>query len=59
MDLISRQAAIDLYKRDYEGRYAITNAEQFEAMLTRVPATQPDRKECEEREQGKCPWYAG
>lgn len=20
---------------------------------------QPERKECEEREQGKCPWYAG
>lgn len=43
-DLISRQAAIDLYKRDYEGRYAIINAEQFEAMLTRVPSAQPERK---------------
>ena len=42
MDLIDRQAAIDLYKRDYDGRYAIINAEQFEAMLTRVPSAQPE-----------------
>lgn len=41
-DLISRQAAIDLYKKDYEGRYAFTNAEQFEAMLIRVPSAQPE-----------------
>lgn len=41
-DLMSKQDAIDLYKRDYDGRYAITNAEQFEAMLTRVPSAQPE-----------------
>ena len=24
-----------------------------------MPTIQPERKECEERDQGKCPWYAG
>ena len=47
-DLVDRQAAIDLYKRDYEGRYAIINAEQFEAMLTRVPSAQPEIIRCKD-----------
>ena len=54
-DSISRKAAIDLYKRDYDGRYAITNAEQFEAMLTRVPSAQPQDVEKDIRAMcGEC-----
>ena len=63
-DLISRQAAIDALKNCYCGgedscgepwiyeNHAVKAIEQ-------LPTIHPERKECEEREQGKCPWYAG
>ena len=64
-DCISREQAIDALN-------SRKTAEQCEAgkmrnwtvdicvdMIKQLPPIQPERKECEEREQGKCPWYAG
>lgn len=61
-DLISRQAAvghaISGRTREIEGEKWIRVSEVRESLKT-MPSSQPERKECEEREQGKCPWYAG
>lgn len=35
-DLIDRQELVSLFRKDYEGKYAITNWEQLDAMLSRV-----------------------
>ena len=59
-DCINRQAAIDIIEDFPHGD--VWNVESMEEMVDRIkqlPSIQPERKECEEREQGKCPWYAG
>lgn len=61
-DLISRQEAVAYAisgrTREIEGEKWIRVSEVRESLRT-MPSAEPDRKECEEREQGKCPWYAG
>lgn len=58
-DLISRQKAIDATWKDtgYTDPFNVMTA--IRDRLKQLPSAQPERKECEEREQGKCPWYAG
>ena len=59
-DAINRQAAIDIIEDFPHGD--VWNVESMEEMVDRIkqlPSIQPERKECEERDQGKCPWYAG
>ena len=55
-DTISRQKAINaLYEWECD------NKDDRDAIdvINGLPTILPERKECEEREQGKCPWYAG
>ena len=56
-DAISRQAAMDALE-DAEDAFGYLTKDWRE-VLEQLPPIQPERKECEEREQGKCPWYAG
>ena len=70
MDCISRQRAIDavncvMVMKGIRSGKSIT-AEAVDCAkriivdnIEQLPPIQPERKECEEREQGKCPWYAG
>ena len=68
-DLISRKAAIDALERAKQNIHhnierAIGDAvcgilDEVENGIKQLPSIHPERKECEEREQGKCPWYAG
>ena len=59
-DCISRQAAIDaineIIRMEHSLRPKVYVAKDA---IKALPSIQPERKECEEREQGKCPWYAG
>ena len=63
-DLISRQAAIDALREYLVGKRCpddgtLTCRLIENEVINKLPPIQPERKECEEREQGKCPWYAG
>ena len=56
-DCISRQKAIEIVEKYFE-KIGL-NGDICVDGLKQLPSIQPERKECEEREQGKCPWYAG
>lgn len=59
-DLISKQEVIDLLKQmRKDGNMVPWEGKDVFARIRKLPPAQPERKECEEREQGKCPWYAG
>lgn len=62
-DLISRGEAITLVNRAIRG---ISNKDAQEYLfdglrkqMWALPSAEPKREECEEREQGLCPYYAG
>lgn len=64
--MISRQAAIDeaeewieTYNSGRGGQRERDAIKHVISGIKKLPSVQPERKECEEREQGKCPWYAG
>ena len=67
-DLISRQDAINaFYEPKNGGTYAelddgsewYMTSKEIYAVLESLPSAEPKREECEEREQGLCPFYAG
>ena len=55
-ELISRRQAINALDE-----WGWDNRDDRDAIdvINGLPTILPERKECEEREQGKCPWYAG
>ena len=57
-DLISRQDVLDEFLKlsDYLDKDMIIGTY---IGLNMLPSVQPKREECEEREQGLCPFYAG
>ena len=57
-DLISRQDVLDEFLKfsDYLDKDMIIRTY---IRLNMLPFVQPKREECEEREQGLCPFYAG
>ena len=63
-DTISRQAAIDVAK-DVHNAVLCCEVSPSKSLLEVVkrleslPTAEPKREECEEREQGLCPFYAG
>ena len=60
-DCISRQQAIDAVRATLLAWSYMPEWRDNKIIeaVKRLPPIQPERKECEEREQGKCPWYAG
>ena len=68
-DAISRQSVIDVLdetkriaRQNIDGAVLITFERVLDSLVNianALPTIQPERKECEERDQGKCPWYAG
>ena len=58
-DLISRQAVLNGFCHSCDGWSCNPNTCCKTEWIRKLPVIQPGRKECEEREQGKCPWYAG
>lgn len=56
-DLISRQAAIDMVDGWFK-KIGLNGDICLDGLRT-LPPAQPEREECEEREQGLCPFYAG
>ena len=59
LDCISRQAALNGFCHSCDGWSCNPNTCCKTEWIRKLPVIQPGRKECEEREQGKCPWYAG
>ena len=58
-DCISRQAVLNGFCHSCDGWSCNPNTCCKTEWIRKLPVIQPGRKECEEREQGKCPWYAG
>ena len=74
-DCIERQAAIDALKEhralfcdntpetfsklSYAEKSRVDELDMAIATLVNLPSAEPKREECEEREQGLCPFYAG
>lgn len=58
-DAISRQAVLNEFCHSCDGWSCNPNTCCKTEWIRKLPTIQPERKECEEREQGKCPWYAG
>lgn len=58
-DCISRQAVLNEFCHSCDGWSCNPNTCCKTEWIRKLPVVQPERKECEEREQGKCPWYAG
>ena len=57
-DAISRQAVLNGFCHSCDGWSCNPNTCCKTEWIRKLPVIQPGRKECEEREQGKCPWYA-
>ena len=58
-DCISRQAVLNGFCHSCDGWSCNPNTCCKTEWIRKLPVIQPGRKECEERDQGKCPWYAG
>ena len=58
-DCISRQAVLNEFCHSCDGCSCNPNTCCKTEWIRKLPVIQPERKECEEREQGKCPWYSG
>lgn len=56
---ISRQAVLNEFCHSCDGWSCNPNTCCKTEWIRKLPVVQPERKECEEREQGKCSWYAG
>ena len=55
-DLISRE---DVIRELKDCPHCYNNWIEIKSIIEYIPSAEPKREECEEREQGLCPFYAG
>ena len=60
-DLISRQDAMGAVQDHFndDGFKGYDDGQKMMDRIKSLPSAEPKREECEEREQGLCPYYAG